>query len=247
MLPSISRNQPLTFRGAPSFAILSLKGCASMSIITLEAVGFQPYGTPILQEISFTVPKGAYLAISGPSGGGKSTLLKLIATLLTPTTGEIDFQGKPQSAYPVTEYRRQVSYCFQQPQLFGETVEDNLRFPFEIRQEEFKLEKVRELLRQVDLPERFLDKSILELSGGERQRVALIRNLVFLPQVLLLDEVTVGLDEESKQIVQALIRQVHSQGVTILQVSHDEEDLRQAKGEIKIEGGRLVHESISGQ
>ena len=99
----------------------------------------------------------------------------------------------------------------------------------------------------MNLPERFLDKSILELSGGERQRVALIRNLVFLPQVLLLDEVTVGLDEESKQIVQALIRQVHSQGVTILQVSHDEEDLRQAKGEIKIEGGRLVHESISGQ
>lgn len=218
-----------------------------MSIITLEAVGFQPYGTPILQEISFTVPKGAYVAISGPSGGGKSTLLKLIATLLTPTTGEIDFQGKPQSAYPVTEYRRQVSYCFQQPQLFGETVADNLRFPFEIRQEEFNPEKVSQLLRQVDLPEHFLDKSILELSGGERQRVALIRNLVFLPQVLLLDEVTVGLDEESKQIVQGLIRQVHSQGVTILQVSHDEEDLRQAKGEIKIEGGRLVHESISGQ
>lgn len=218
-----------------------------MSIIRLEQVRFQPQKTTILEDITFSVAQGDYVAISGPSGGGKSTLLKVIATLLTPTQGEIYFEEKAQREYPVIEYRRQVSYCFQQPQLFGETVADNLRFPFEIRQQEFDPVAVSSLLRQVDLPEHFLDKSILELSGGERQRVALIRNLLFLPKVLLLDEVTVGLDEESKQIVQQLIRDVHEKGVTILQVSHDEEDLHQAKREIKIEGGRLVHGSISGE
>lgn len=218
-----------------------------MSIIELEQVGFCPQQTTILRDITFSVEKGDYVAISGPSGGGKSTLLKLIATLLTPSSGKIYFEDKIQGEYPITEYRRQVSYCFQQPQLFGETVADNLRFPFEIRQQEFDREKVYRLLEQVDLSKQFLDKSILEISGGERQRVALIRNLLFLPKVLLLDEVTVGLDEESKQIVQQLIRTVHQEGVTILQVSHDEEDLQQAKREIKIEGGRLVHGPISSQ
>lgn len=211
-----------------------------MVLLELNQVSFAPHQETILQDLTFSVSKGAFLAISGPSGGGKSTLLKLIATLLTPTAGEILVNGKSQQSYPVTEYRRQVSYCFQQPTLFGKTVAENVGFPFEIRKQPFSEERVEALLQQVDLPASFLDKPILELSGGQRQRVALIRNLMFLPKVLLLDEVTVGLDEVSKQIVQHLIRSVHQEGVTILQVSHDDEDLQQAESELIIEKGRLV-------
>lgn len=218
-----------------------------MTLLELKQVDFRPQEQTILQEVSFSVDAGDYLAITGPSGGGKSTLLKLIATLLTPTAGEILFEGKPQSTYAVTEYRQQVSYCFQQPTLFGQTVRDNVAFPFLIRNSSFDEGKVQQLLQQVALPNSFLDKPIVELSGGEKQRVALIRNLMFLPKVLLLDEVTVGLDEESKQIVQQLIRSVHQQGVTILQVSHDEEDQRQAQRELLIEGGQLIHEPVSSQ
>lgn len=215
-----------------------------MSVLEVQQMSYKSGANQILTEISFVVSQGEYLAISGPSGGGKSTLLKVIASLLTPTSGKILFKDKDQNEYPVTDYRRQVSYCFQQPTLFGKTVRDNTEFPFTIRNQVFSEDKVRELLQLVDLPVSFLDKPIIELSGGERQRVALIRNLMFLPEILLLDEVTVGLDEESKGIVQALVQNVHKQGVTILQVSHDEEDLQQAARVLKMEGGHLKYESI---
>ncbi len=91
---------------------------------------------------------------------------------------------------PIETYRQKVSYCFQQPTLFGETVYDNLLFPFTVRQEAFNQEKVVALLQQVKLPAAYLEKKIAELSGGERQRVALLRNIIFVPDVLLLDEVT---------------------------------------------------------
>ena len=211
-----------------------------MNILELNNVSFTPQEQSILQNIQLSVAKGTHLAVTGPSGGGKSTMLKLIATLLTPTSGEIIFDGQPQQAYPVTDYRQQVSYCFQQPSLFGRRVADNLYFPFELRDQPVDLEKIQQLLVKVALSDKFLEKNITELSGGERQRVALIRNLLFMPQVLLLDEVTTGLDEESKQIVQQLIASVHQQGVTILQVSHDEEDVALAQRVVMIEEGRLV-------
>ena len=99
----------------------------------------------------------------------------------------------------------------------------------------------------VDLPESYLTKKITELSGGERQRVALIRNLIFLPKVLLLDEVTVGLDSASKAIVKKLIQRVHADGVTILLVTHESDILAQAQQVIWIKEGKIVDESAISQ
>lgn len=213
-----------------------------MSLLELKKVSFKNESHEIIKNVSFQVEKGDYLFITGPSGSGKSTLLKLMATILTPSSGEIYFAGKNQQEYAKTDYRRKVSYCFQQAQLFGKTVKDNLSFPFEIRQEAFSKEKVLTLLDKVALSPDFLEKPITELSGGEKQRVALIRNLVFLPEVLLLDEVTTGLDEVSKNIVQELIFQTQQQGVTLIQVSHDDEDVAKGKSQIKIVGGEISHE-----
>ena len=95
------------------------------------------------------------------------------------TQGQINFQGKDVAQLDPISYRRQVSYCFQQPSLFGTTVADNLRFPFELRDEPFNQQQAVELLWQVDLDESYLNKKIETLSGGEKQRVALIRNLLF--------------------------------------------------------------------
>lgn len=217
-------------------------------ILTLHEIGYEVLAKTILSDISFEVRKGEYLSLSGPSGGGKSTLLKIIATLLSPTNGDILFQQRPQHYYPITEYRQLVSYCFQQPTLFGETVQDNLAFPYLIRGKEFVRTEAENFLTKVDLSTEFLAKPITELSGGERQRVALIRNLLFQPEILLLDEVTVGLDEDSKRIVQQLVRSVHQAGVTIIQVSHDEEDVAQANRKIRLAKGKVVsYESVSGQ
>ncbi|WP_125605407.1 ABC transporter ATP-binding protein [Lapidilactobacillus bayanensis] len=214
-----------------------------MAILELQQVTFNAIGHQIINGVDLQVNSGDYLTISGPSGGGKSTILKLIATLLTPTSGEILFNGQAQAAYQTTAYRKEVSYCFQQPTLFGETVQDNLAFPFTVREQVYDQGKVQHLLDLVDLPEDYLTKKVTELSGGERQRVALIRNLIFLPKVLLLDEVTVGLDQANKAIVKKLIEQVHTDGVTILMVTHESDILAQAQQIIWVKEGRIVDET----
>lgn len=208
-------------------------------IFNIQNLSYHPDNKPILTDINLTIPTGANLTIVGPSGSGKSTLLRLLATLLTPTAGKILFQGQPQSSYPKQTYRQQVSYCFQQPTLFGDTVQDNLSFPFEIRNQAFDETQAKQALANVDLAPEMLTQPITELSGGEKQRVALIRNLMFTPEVLLLDEVTAGLDADTKAVVHRLINQYRDQGVTVIAVTHDETEITAAEQLITIKAGRL--------
>ena len=99
---------------------------------------------------------------------------------------------------------------------------------------------MEQVLESVDLKPDFLNKNITELSGGEKQRVALIRNLLFKPEVLLLDEITTGLDNDSKEIVHRLIQNVHKDNTTIIQVTHDNDEIHQADQIIKVAEGKLV-------
>ena len=101
------------------------------------------------------------------------------------------------------------------------------------------------MLELVALPNDYLNKNITELSGGEKQRVALIRNLMFLPEILLLDEVTTGLDEKNKNIVHDLITAVQKENVTIIQVTHDPEEIKNASKILWLEKGSISDESIS--
>ena len=183
------------------------------SLISLEKVNYKISDQHILHDIDWQIPAGAHITLTGPSGGGKSTLL------------------------------RQVSYCFQQPTLFGETVADNLAFPYQIRKQVMDTQRVVTALNNVGLSERTLHQPIIELSGGERQRVALIRNILFLPKVLLLDEVTAGLDENNKQIVHAWLRQLNEQDhVTTIMITHDATEIAAADQLAKVIAGRLeVH------
>lgn len=199
-----------------------------MHLLELKNLSYLVKGKRILSKLNLTVEQNDFLTIVGPSGAGKSTLLKLIASLLTPTAGQIYYQDKNIAEYSPLAYRRQVSYCFQQPSLFGKTVKDNLLFPYQIRKKEVDQAHLLSLLQKVQLDATFLNKEITALSGGEKQRVALIRNLVFLPQVLLLDEVTTGLDAQNKEIVHHLFQEVYQNGVTILQVTHDQAEIAQA-------------------
>ena len=211
-----------------------------MALIELKQVVYRAGDQEILQDVSFAVEEGDYLTLTGPSGSGKSTTLKLIAGLISPNKGEIFYKGQNLDSLDLVQYRRQVSYCFQQPTLFDETVKDNLALPLAIRKQDFAAKRAHEALKQVDLPADYLDKKITTLSGGEKQRVALIRNLLFQPEVLLLDEVTTGLDEESKQIVHQLIARVHQEGTTIVQVTHDQEELAASKQLLHMEKGGVL-------
>lgn len=209
-------------------------------MLKTEHISFQVEEQTILSDITIFFDKGSHTTITGPSGSGKSTLLKLLASLLTPTKGKVLLNDQDIMALAPENYRMQVSYCFQQPSLFGETVRDNFMFPYEVRKKEFQENHVLNLLKEVKLPESYLDKKITELSGGEKQRVALIRNVIFLPEVLLLDEVTAGLDEESKAIVnQWLLKLNQEKNVTLIRVTHDPEEIAQASIVKKIVAGSL--------
>lgn len=199
-----------------------------MHLLEIKNLNYSVNGITILKNINLSIDSGDFLTIVGPSGAGKSTLLKIIASLLSSSSGSIKYKDKNINDYSPLEYRRQVSYCFQQPSLFGKTIRDNVVFPYQIRKKKVDEERLTQLLEKVSLDRTFLDKDINSLSGGEKQRVALIRNLVFLPQILLLDEVTTGLDKKSKEIVHHLFSDVRKQHVTILQVTHDQSEIEAA-------------------
>ena len=211
-----------------------------MSILSLTDISYQVEQRQILNKVNLEVQAGDFLTLTGPSGGGKSTLLKIIASLISPSEGEIIFEGQNQRDYEITTYRQLVSYCFQQPSLFGQTVADNLQFPFVIRNEASSQVQIEQALTKVNLPTSYLNKNITELSGGEKQRVALLRNTMFLPKILLLDEVTVGLDARSIEIVHQFIKQLWQEaGLTIIQITHNQAEISQAAKVLWLEEGSL--------
>lgn len=211
-----------------------------MPFLSLNGLSYEVKGQRILDDISINIEEGDFISIGGPSGSGKSSLLKIIATIISKTDGEIFYKGIPLEQYEPTLYRREVSYCFQSPVLFGKTVRDNLSFPYEIRQMEFDQKKAVNLLSVLGLSESDLDKEIKFLSGGEKQRVALIRNMLFEPKVLLLDEVTSALDEANRTIIWNWLRTLKKRGsITILMVTHNDEEALLADKNIQIVDGKI--------
>ncbi len=217
----------------------------SNAILRLDNVGFQADGVTILNEMSFQLRAGEFKLITGPSGCGKSTLLKIIASLLSPTAGSIFFAGKDINDLTPETYRQQVSYCAQTPALFGDSVYDNLIFPWQIRQKQPDPKALVADLARFGLAKNTLEKSINELSGGEKQRVSLIRNLQFLPQVLLLDEITSALDESNKKNVNEIIHRYASEkNIAVLWVTHDSNEIAHADEVITLQpaGGKAQEE-----
>ncbi|MEQ5360106.1 MULTISPECIES: iron efflux ABC transporter ATP-binding subunit FetA [Providencia] len=195
-------------------------------LLQLNNIGYSIEQKTILDNVQINLQAGDFKLITGPSGCGKSTLLKIVASLISPTQGTIKFQGKDITTILPETYRQQVSYCTQTPTLFGQTVNDNLVFPYQIRKLPFNKDKVISDLQLFSLHPSILEKGINELSGGEKQRVSLIRNLQFLPQVLLLDEITSALDEENKIKVNEFIHHLASdKKIGVLWVTHDQDEI----------------------
>ncbi|ARU94539.1 iron efflux ABC transporter ATP-binding subunit FetA [Tatumella citrea] len=207
----------------------------SPPLLELSNICFRAGNTPILNDISLSLRPGEFTLITGPSGCGKSTLLKIASSLISADSGNIRFDGKSIDSYSPEEYRRQVSYCAQTPALFGETVEDNLSFPWQLRQKKADAQQLKQDLQRLALPENLLSKPVTELSGGEKQRVSLLRNLQFLPRVLLLDEITSALDDSNKRRVNDLIHQyVREKNLGVLWVTHDRNEINHADNVITL-------------
>lgn len=209
------------------------------NIFEVHGLSYQVGQTKLLKHIDLNIEKGKYITVIGPSGSGKSTLMRILAAMISPTSGEALFNGKNIDTYEPTTYRQRVSYAFQQPTLFGKTVRENLEFPFEVRKQEFDEEKVISYLKMVNLDQSYIDKSVNDVSGGEKQRIALLRNLIFTPEVLITDEVTAGLDTENKAIVHQMLNKFNERGLTILRVTHDETEIDDATDRITIKNGEV--------
>lgn len=194
-----------------------------LSLLQFKNVYFNSDNKTILKNISITVDRGDFISIVGPSGSGKSTFLKLCNHLISPTSGSITFKDRNIFEYNPIELRKNIVYCFQTPYLFGDTVRENINFPFLIRNLKPDTQKIHELFSVFHMSTSFLDKDVKNLSGGETQRISLIRSLLFKPEILLLDEITSALDVNNAKIVENVIVSLNKEGITVLWVTHNPE------------------------
>ena len=174
-----------------------------------------------LKGVSFDIHRGEVLGLLGVNGAGKSTLSSIIATLHPATEGDILWQG--QSIYRnLKQYRSQLGFCPQKPNLDAAlTLEDNLRYAGRLygMPEEAVDERVKALAKQFDL-EQYLSYQAAALSGGYRQRFMIARSLMHRPQLVLLDEPTVGLDPHVRRQLWTFIEQLKRDGVTVILTTH---------------------------
>jgi sulfate/thiosulfate transport system ATP-binding protein len=196
-----------------------------------------------LRDVSVDIPSGALTALLGPSGGGKSTLLRIIAGLETPDSGTIEIQGEDSTN--LSPQRRNVGFVFQHYAAFKHmTVFGNVAFGLEIRKRP-KAEinaRVNELLELVHL-EQFAQRYPAQLSGGQRQRMALARALAVEPKVLLLDEPFGALDAQVRKELRTWLRRLHDEvHVTTVFVTHDQEEAMEVADEIVVMAGGEVQQ-----
>lgn len=211
-----------------------------MELLEFQNVFYRQENQDILKHVSVSIDPGDYISIVGPSGSGKSTFLKLCCHLISPTQGMIRYKGKSIMEYDPMEFRRNVAYCFQTPYLFGQRVIDNIFFPYSIRNQKVDFNRVEELFSLFHLDKNYLQKKIQNLSGGEKQRIALIRTLLFNPEILLLDEVTSALDVDNTFIVENIVRSLNQNGTTILWITHNpKQSKRNANKILTIESGKI--------
>lgn len=175
----------------------------------------------MLDGASLRVEAGTVAVIEGASGSGKSTFLRVMATLLQPDGGDVLLHDVPSSAISPQEFRRRVAFVSQRPPMLPGDVEANVATGPRLRGEELRRTRLVELLREVCLDPELIERPADELSGGEQQRVAIARALANDPEFLLLDEPTSALDPATASHVVGTILALARRGLGVVVVTHD--------------------------
>ena len=202
-----------------------------------------------LKDVSFSVPKGEYVAIVGESGSGKSTLLNMIGALDTPTSGKVLIDGKDIFAMndrKLTVFRRRnIGFIFQAFNLIPElTVEQNIIFPLLLDYQKPDKRYLEELLTVLNLKDR-RNHLPSQLSGGQQQRVSIGRALMNNPAILLADEPTGNLDSKNSKEIVELLRQFNKAlNQTVIIITHDERIALDADRVIAVEDGKIVKDEV---
>ena len=213
-----------------------------------------PLSHTALHDVSLTIAEGAFTAIAGETGAGKSTLMQLIGGLLTPTAGRVLVDGvslhgknrKEKEAARAARFRVGMVFQYPEHQLFEETVYEDIAFgPRNQGVTDSEVEtRVREAMELVHLPNTYRSRSPFALSGGERRRVAIAGVLALAPRYLVLDEPTAGLDPRGREALLSMLTMLHQErNVSIILVSHSMEDiLRVAEHLVILANGHVIGE-----
>ena len=198
-----------------------------------------------LKDVSFSVPKGEFIAVVGESGSGKSTLLNMLGALDTPSSGKVFIDGndifKMKESQLTVFRRRNIGFIFQAFNLIPElTVEQNIIFPVLLDYQKPNTEHLEELLTVLGLKER-RDHLPSQLSGGQQQRVAIGRALLTHPSLILADEPTGNLDSQNSSEVIALLKSAaRNYKQTIVMITHSPSIARSADRMLKVSDGTLT-------
>ncbi len=200
---------------------------------------------PVLHDINLIINQGEFAAIMGPSGSGKSTLMNLIGCLDRPTSGKIIIGDRDTSLLSDIELARirgkKIGFVFQTFNLISRlTAQKNVELPmiYQDAPKGKRTKRASELLETLGLGDRASHKPA-ELSGGERQRVAIARALANEPEILLADEPTGNLDSRTGHEIMQIFNKLHSEGRTILMVTHDQELAQNCDRIIRLKDGRI--------
>ncbi len=205
----------------------------------------------VLKGIDLHINKGEYVALMGPSGSGKSTLMNLLGCLDTPTSGTYILNGKDVSQMKDDELagirNKEIGFVFQTFNLLPRTTAlDNVALPmiYAGYSKTERTKRAEEVLAQVKLSDR-MDHQPNQLSGGQRQRVAVARALVNKPSIILADEPTGNLDSKTSVEIMNLFDEIHSNGNTVIVVTHEEEIAKHAHRIIRLRDGLIESDVVN--
>lgn len=202
-------------------------------ILSLQNITFtydleQPEVKNAVEDVSFSVEQGEWIAIVGHNGSGKSTIAKIMNGLLFPQEGTVEIFGMPMNEENLWSIRSQLGMVFQNPdnQFVGATVQDDVAFALENNGVPYEdmVSRVEQALEQVKMSD-FMNHEPQHLSGGQKQRVAIAGALALRPKLLILDEATSMLDPQGRQEVLDTVRTLREEtGLTVLSITHDLEE-----------------------